>query len=128
MVRRRRRATLGENIECDMERMRSQPHWVPQQKAISGPHAVIFDHLRPPPQLNVDMDEALSLPWVNLASWNDLLVMIKDEPKHVSNISCRLVNEGLRMVVTAYPYIPLFLDTIENIDADNPGSAVAIVP
>jgi hypothetical protein len=74
------------------------------------------------------MDEALSLPWVNLASWNDLLVMIKDEPKHVSNISCRLVNEGLRMVVTAYPYNPLFLDTIENIDADNPGSAVAIVP
>ncbi|GFF26115.1 hypothetical protein IFM61606_09643 [Aspergillus udagawae] len=74
------------------------------------------------------MDEALSLPWVNLASWNDLLAMIKDEPKHVSNISCRLVNEGLHMVVTAYPYIPLFLDTIENIDADNPGSAVAIVP
>ncbi|GIJ88168.1 hypothetical protein Asppvi_007085 [Aspergillus pseudoviridinutans] len=71
--------------------------------------------------------QGLSLGWVNLASWNDLEEMIGDEPKHVSNISFMLMNEGLRMVVTAYPHIPLFLDTIENIDADNPGSAVAIV-
>ncbi|KAF7184817.1 hypothetical protein CNMCM7691_006686 [Aspergillus felis] len=41
---------------------------------------------------NVDKDEALSLGWVNLASWNDLEDMIGDEPKQVSNISLRLVN------------------------------------
>lgn len=77
---------------------------------------------------NTEMDEALSLGWVIIASWIDPEDMIKDEPEHVSNISFRMAKEGLRMIVTANLYIPLFPEVIENIDADVPGSVVAVVP
>lgn len=38
-----------------------------------------------------------------------------------------MAKDGLRMVVTMYLYIPLSLDTIENINADRPGSVVVAV-
>lgn len=77
---------------------------------------------------NADMDEALSSGWVIIASWIDPEDMVKDEPEYVSNISFRLAKEGLRMIVTADLYIPSFPEVIENIDADVPGSVVAVVP
>jgi hypothetical protein len=76
----------------------------------------------------MDMSKVLGLGWVIIASWNDPEDMIGDELKHVNNISFRLSKEGLRMIRTTYLYFPLFVDTIEHVDADNPRSVVAVVP
>ncbi|EAW20686.1 uncharacterized protein NFIA_031200 [Aspergillus fischeri NRRL 181] len=75
----------------------------------------------------MNMGKVLGLGWVIIASWNDPEDMIRNEPKHVNNISFKLSKEGLRMIMTTYLYFPLFVDTIEHIDADNPRSVVAVV-
>lgn len=77
---------------------------------------------------NTQMDEALLMGWVIISSWINPEDMVKDEPEYVSNISFRLAKENMRLIVTADLYIPLFPDSILNIDSDNPGSAVAVVP
>jgi hypothetical protein len=77
---------------------------------------------------NWNLDTALSEGWVIIASWIDPENMVRDEPEYISNISFRLAKEGVRMIVMADLFIPLFPGVIENIDADMPGSKVAVVP
>lgn len=77
---------------------------------------------------NREMDEALMLGWVIIASWIDPEDLVKDDPGYVSNVSFRLAKEALRIIVKADLYIPLFPETITNIDADNPDSVVGIMP
>jgi len=77
---------------------------------------------------NRNLDAALAENWVIVASWINPEDVIRDEPEYISNISFRLAKEGLRMIVIADLIVPLFPSVIENIDADAPGSKVAVVP
>lgn len=77
---------------------------------------------------NTEMDEALIAQWVIISSWIEPADMVRGEEDYVSNVSFRMGKENSRMIVTADLYIPVSSNPILNIDADNPGSAVAIVP